>query len=144
MPGACLAVPKHEAVVGVDLPDNVMSTLSTPNTEGGPCVCRLTERVGCKFITRLDVGPGRNLYCRPAHLAIHERDNAVSFACWRSEPNRVLRILKQQARAYSPPTPAQHFPFGRSGLFLFQPVALRAKPIDEKNAHSAVNCAAAP
>ena len=45
MPGACLAVPKHEAVVGVDLPDNVMSTLSTPNTEGDPCVCRLTEIV---------------------------------------------------------------------------------------------------
>ena len=37
----------------------------------------------------------RDLKARPAHLAIHERDNAVSFARRRSEPNRVLRILKQ-------------------------------------------------
>jgi hypothetical protein len=70
---------KHEAVVGVDLPDNVMSTLSTPNTEGG---LALDCNSGGEFITPL----GRrsrcsNLYCRPAHVAIHERDNAVSFAC---------------------------------------------------------------
>jgi hypothetical protein len=30
----------------------------------------------------------------------------------------------------SPPTPAQHFPFVRTGLFFFQPVALRTKPVD--------------
>jgi hypothetical protein len=30
----------------------------------------------------------------------------------------------------SPPTPAQRFPFGRTGLLVFQPVALCAKPID--------------
>jgi hypothetical protein len=41
---------KHEAVVGVDLPDNVMSTLSTPNTEGGPCVCRLTAIVAANLL----------------------------------------------------------------------------------------------
>src|SRR5258708_1294636 len=40
--GACLAVPIHDAVVSVDLPESVRSTLSMPNTEGGPCVCRLT------------------------------------------------------------------------------------------------------
>src|SRR5260370_42414218 len=43
--GACLAVPKHDAVVSVDLPESVMSTLSMPNTEGCPCVCRLTAMV---------------------------------------------------------------------------------------------------
>ena len=49
VPGACLAVPKHDAVVGVDLPDSVISTLSTPNTEGGPCVRRLTAMVAANF-----------------------------------------------------------------------------------------------
>src|SRR6267142_4469523 len=43
--GACSAVPIHEAIVRVDLPESVRSTLSTPNTEGGPCVCRLTATV---------------------------------------------------------------------------------------------------
>src|SRR6266853_3322436 len=40
---------KNAAVVGVDLPDSVMSTLSTPNTEGGPCVCRLTAMVAANL-----------------------------------------------------------------------------------------------
>jgi hypothetical protein len=30
----------------------------------------------------------------------------------------------------SPPTPAERFPFERTGLLLFQPVALCTKPID--------------
>jgi hypothetical protein len=38
--GACLAVPEHDAVVGVDLPVNVKSTLSMPKTEGCPAECR--------------------------------------------------------------------------------------------------------
>ena len=43
--GACLAVPAHDAVVGVDLPISVKSKLSMPKTEGCPGVCRcvLTE-----------------------------------------------------------------------------------------------------
>src|ERR1700716_641341 len=41
--GACLAVPVHDAVVGVDLPVSVRSTLSMPKTEGGPCVWRHVE-----------------------------------------------------------------------------------------------------
>ena len=36
----------YEAVVGVDLLDSVMSTSSMPNTEGGPCVCRLSLKHG--------------------------------------------------------------------------------------------------
>jgi hypothetical protein len=52
---------------------------------------------GSKFITVLNVGPGVGTYIvTPAHVAIHERDNAISFACWRSEPNRILRVLKQR------------------------------------------------
>jgi hypothetical protein len=39
-PGACLAVPAHDAVVSVDFPVNIKSTLSMPKTEGGPGVCR--------------------------------------------------------------------------------------------------------
>jgi hypothetical protein len=39
-PGACLAVPVQDAVVGVDLPVTVKSTLSISNTDGYPCVCR--------------------------------------------------------------------------------------------------------
>jgi hypothetical protein len=38
--GACLAVPVHDAIVGVDLPETVKSKLSMPKTEGCPCVCR--------------------------------------------------------------------------------------------------------
>ena len=49
VPGAWIAVPVHEAVVGVDLPESVMSTLSTPNTEGGPCVYRLTAMVAANL-----------------------------------------------------------------------------------------------
>ena len=49
VPGAWIAVPIHEAVVGVDLPESVMSTLSTPNTEGGPCVYRLTAMVAANL-----------------------------------------------------------------------------------------------
>src|SRR5216684_7766710 len=82
---------KNAAVVGVDLPDSVMSTLSTPNTEGGPCVCRLTA------IAVLNIRPGAAAYgVTPAHVAIQKRDNAVSFAFWRSEPNRILCVLKYQ------------------------------------------------
>jgi ATP-dependent DNA ligase len=44
-----IGVPKHDAVVGVDLPDSAMSTLSMPNTEGGPCVCRLTAIVAANL-----------------------------------------------------------------------------------------------
>ncbi len=52
---------------------------------------------GSKFVTVLNVGPGVGTYIvTPAHVAIHERDNAVSFALWRSEPNRILRVLKQR------------------------------------------------
>jgi hypothetical protein len=39
-PGACLAVPVQAAVVGVDVPVTVKSTLSVSNTDGCPCVCR--------------------------------------------------------------------------------------------------------
>ncbi len=88
------AVPKHEAVVSVDLPDSVISTLSTPNTEVRmPLNCN----GGRKFITVLNVGPGVGTYgVTPAHVAFHKRDNAVPFAFWRSEPNRILRVLKRR------------------------------------------------
>jgi hypothetical protein len=46
--GACLAVPVHDAIVGVDLPETVKSKLSMPKTEGCPCVCGNTCR---KFIS---------------------------------------------------------------------------------------------
>ncbi len=53
--------------------------------------------VAAKSITILNVGPGVGAYgVTPAHVAIHERDNAVCFAFWRSEPNRILRVLKHQ------------------------------------------------
>src|SRR3981081_1138736 len=49
---------------------------------------------GSKFITLLNVSLGVGTYgVTPAHVAIHERDNAVSFAFWRSEPNRILCVL---------------------------------------------------
>jgi hypothetical protein len=47
--GAWIAVPIHEAIEGVDLPESVMSTSSIPNTEGGPCVCRLTAMVAANL-----------------------------------------------------------------------------------------------
>ena len=43
-PGACLAVPVQDAVVGEDLPVTVKSTLSISNTDGCPCVCRRVVR----------------------------------------------------------------------------------------------------
>jgi hypothetical protein len=48
---------------------------------------------GRKFITVLDVfaGVGTDIVA-PAHVAIHERDNAVSLALWRSEPENTLRF----------------------------------------------------
>ena len=49
VPGAWVAVPKHEAVVGVDLPASFISTLSVPKMEGGPCLCRLTAMVAENF-----------------------------------------------------------------------------------------------
>ena len=50
---------------------------------------------GSKFITVLNVGPGVVTYIvTPAHVAIHERDNAKSFAFWRSEPNGIPSVLK--------------------------------------------------
>jgi hypothetical protein len=50
-----------------------------------------------KLIAVLNVAPGVGTYgVTPTHVAIHERDNAVSFAFGRSEPNRILRVLKHQ------------------------------------------------
>jgi hypothetical protein len=43
-PGVCLAVPVQAAVVGVDVPVTVKSTLSMSNTDGCPCVCRRVVR----------------------------------------------------------------------------------------------------
>jgi len=58
----------------------------------------LTCNGGNKFITVLNIGPGVGTYIvTPAHVAIHERDNAMSFACWRSEPNRILCVLNASA-----------------------------------------------
>jgi hypothetical protein len=57
----------------------------------------LDRNGGNKFITILDVGPGVETYIvTTAHVAIRERDNSVSFAFWRSEPNRVLCVLKHR------------------------------------------------
>ena len=76
---------------------------------------------GSKFITVLNVGPGVVTYIvTPAHVAIHERDNAKSFAFRRSEPNGIPSVLKHR-----------HF---LSGLFIdgahfavlsFRPILLR-------------------
>src|SRR5258708_34659383 len=58
----------------------------TPNRNGGS-----------KLIAVLNIRPGAAAYgVTPAHVAIRKRDNAVSFAFWRSEPNRILRVLKYQ------------------------------------------------
>ena len=52
---------------------------------------------GNEFITVLIVGACVGTYIvTPAHGAIHERDNAVTLAMWRSESNRILRVLKHQ------------------------------------------------
>jgi hypothetical protein len=52
---------------------------------------------GSKSITVLNVGSGVGTYdVTPAHVAIHERSNSVSLAFLRSEPNRILRVLKHQ------------------------------------------------
>ena len=62
----------------------------------------LDRNGGSKFVTILNVGPGVGTYIvTPAHIAIHERDNAVSFAFWRSEPNRILRVLKHRSSPQS-------------------------------------------
>jgi len=42
----------------------------------------------------------------------------------------ALSLYHSRGLLISPPTPAQHFPFGGTGLLFFQPVALRTKPID--------------
>ena len=56
----------------------------SPNCEGGR-----------KVIALLSIGPDVRTYTvAPAHLAIHERDDAISLALWCSEPNRILRVLK--------------------------------------------------
>jgi NlpA lipoprotein len=41
MPGVCRVVPRHDATVGVDFPATARSTLSIPNTDNCPGVCRL-------------------------------------------------------------------------------------------------------
>src|SRR5664280_1423192 len=41
IPGACRVVPRHDATVGADFPASVRSTLSIPNTDNCPGVCRL-------------------------------------------------------------------------------------------------------
>jgi hypothetical protein len=52
---------------------------------------------GGKVIALLSIGPDVRTYIvAPAHLAIHERDDAVSVAFRRSEPNRIFRVLKHQ------------------------------------------------
>ena len=69
------------------------------DTEYGrrPLRMPLDRNGGSKFVTILNAGPSVGTYIvTPAHVAIHERDTAVSFACWRSEPNRILRVLKHQ------------------------------------------------
>src|ERR1700674_3736476 len=40
MPGACSDIPRHDAIVRVDFPTSVRSTLSIPNTDNCPGVCR--------------------------------------------------------------------------------------------------------
>jgi hypothetical protein len=46
---------------------------------------------GSKLIAVLNIGPSvRTNTVASAHVAIHKRDNAVSFALWRSEANRSL------------------------------------------------------
>jgi hypothetical protein len=70
------------------------------DTEDGrrPLRMPLDRNGGIEFVTILNVGPGVGTYIvTPAHVAIPERNNAVSFACWRSEPNRILRILKHRS-----------------------------------------------
>src|SRR5258708_29142424 len=65
--------------------------MMVPNPEGCPCECRITA------IAVLNIRPGAAAYgVTPAHVAIQKRDNAVSFAFWRSEPNRILCVLKYQ------------------------------------------------
>jgi hypothetical protein len=57
-------------------------------------VRRLTAMVAANFAV-LNIRPGAGAYgVTPAHVAIEKRDNAVSFAFWRSEPNRILRVLE--------------------------------------------------
>lgn len=52
MPGTCLTVPVHDAVViAADLPVGVKSTLSMPKMEGCPFVCR------CVAIKAVNVSP---------------------------------------------------------------------------------------
>jgi len=56
----------------------------SPNCEGGR-----------KVIALLSIGPDVRTYTVAiAHLAIHERDDAISLALWCSEPNRILRVLE--------------------------------------------------
>jgi hypothetical protein len=58
-------------------------------------VRRLTAMVAANFAV-LNIRPGAGAYgVTPAHVAIQKRDNAV-FAFWRSEPNRILRVLEYQ------------------------------------------------
>ena len=58
-------------------------------------VRRLTAMVAANFAV-LNIRPGTGAYAvTPAHVAIQKRDNAV-FAFWRSEPNRILRVLEYQ------------------------------------------------
>jgi hypothetical protein len=71
----------------------------------------LNRNGSSKFVTILSVGPGVETYVvTPAHVAIHERDNTVSFAGWRSEPNRILRVLKHR----SPPQVGAHVARGQA------------------------------
>jgi hypothetical protein len=41
MPGACSAVPEHEAIMPLNLPVSFTSTSSMPKTVGGPAACLL-------------------------------------------------------------------------------------------------------
>ena len=53
---------------------------------------------GRKFFTVLNVGPDVVTYIvTPAYVAIHERDNAMSFALRCSEPNRISCILQHRS-----------------------------------------------
>jgi|SRR5450631_3443788 hypothetical protein len=72
-------------------------------------------------------------------LLLHHEEIAVHAAEPIAEPSAkalihagwlALSSYHSRGLLISPPTPSQHFPFVRPGLFLFQPVALRTKPID--------------
>src|SRR5216684_5740486 len=71
----------------------------------------------------------------------------IAWTCWQGQPSRGAN-RRTSARALihgglsalssyhfrgwgiSPPTPAERSPFERTGLLLFQPVALCTKPVD--------------